>query len=76
MLSSEDLIPEALADKLSKRMDCLVLQGIDNKQSEVEKIMKKRGLQWKQVAYLGELTACFLPILSAKCYNQLLCVSW
>ncbi|XP_073724686.1 N-acylneuraminate cytidylyltransferase A [Misgurnus anguillicaudatus] len=53
MLASEDLIPEALADKLSKRMGCLVLQGVDNKQTEVEKIMEKRGLQWNQVAYLG-----------------------
>lgn len=53
MLSSEDLIPEALADKLSKRMNCLVLQGVDDKQTEVEKVMEKRGLQWKQVAYLG-----------------------
>ncbi|TRY60497.1 hypothetical protein DNTS_001473 [Danionella cerebrum] len=44
---------KALAEKLSERMGCLLLQGVEDKLKEVERIMAEEGLEWKEVAYLG-----------------------
>ncbi|XP_051974567.1 LOW QUALITY PROTEIN: N-acylneuraminate cytidylyltransferase A [Xyrauchen texanus] len=51
--SKENSIPKTLADKLSKRMACPVLQGVDYKLKEVKKLMEEKNLEWKEVAYLG-----------------------
>lgn len=59
----KDPIAKALADKLSERMSCPVLQHVDNKLKKVQKLMKKEGLEWKEVAYLGET--------GALCFSQL-----
>ncbi|XP_051547396.1 N-acylneuraminate cytidylyltransferase A-like [Myxocyprinus asiaticus] len=53
MSSKENSIPKTLADKLSKRMGCPVLHGVDDKLKEVKKLIKKKKLEWKEVAYLG-----------------------
>ncbi|KPP65089.1 N-acylneuraminate cytidylyltransferase-like [Scleropages formosus] len=51
--SSDDPIPKALADKLSRKMNCKIRQGVQDKQAEVKKIVDARHLMWKEVAYLG-----------------------
>lgn len=46
-------IAKALADKLSQRMRCPILQDVADKLELVQKLMKEDGLEWKEVAYLG-----------------------
>lgn len=53
----KDPIAKALADKLSKRMSCQILQDVDDKLKKVQELMEKKGLEWKEVAYLGETGA-------------------
>ncbi len=45
---------ETLACKLSERMNCQILQNVDDKLEKVQELMKIEGLEWKEVAYLGE----------------------
>uniref|UniRef100_A0A4W5KQE3 N-acylneuraminate cytidylyltransferase n=1 Tax=Hucho hucho TaxID=62062 RepID=A0A4W5KQE3_9TELE len=51
--SSEDLLTEALTDKLSKRTGCEVRQLSKDIQSKVKAMMDDRDLDWKEVAYMG-----------------------
>ncbi|XP_072529898.1 N-acylneuraminate cytidylyltransferase B [Salminus brasiliensis] len=51
--SSEDPIPKALAEKLAQRAGCTLRHGVERKQPEVEHLLKERGLQWRDVAFLG-----------------------
>ncbi|KAK7149715.1 hypothetical protein R3I94_009123 [Phoxinus phoxinus] len=53
ILIEQNPITKALADKISQRMGCQVLQKVDDKLKKVEKLMEKYGLEWKEVAYLG-----------------------
>uniref|UniRef100_A0A9J8BL88 N-acylneuraminate cytidylyltransferase n=1 Tax=Cyprinus carpio carpio TaxID=630221 RepID=A0A9J8BL88_CYPCA len=53
ILLEKDPIAKALADKLSKRMSCRILQDVDDKLKKVQELMEKKGLEWKEVAYLG-----------------------
>lgn len=46
-------IAKALANQLSKRMSCKMLQNVRDKLKKVQMLMKKRRLEWKEVAYLG-----------------------
>ncbi|XP_036431225.1 N-acylneuraminate cytidylyltransferase B, partial [Colossoma macropomum] len=51
--SSGDPVPKALAEKLAQDAGCTLMYGVERKQPEVEHLMNERGLQWKDVAYLG-----------------------
>ncbi|XP_048013308.1 N-acylneuraminate cytidylyltransferase A [Megalobrama amblycephala] len=53
ILIEKNPISKALADKLSKRMGCQVLLEVNYKLKQVKELMKKKGLEWKEVAYLG-----------------------
>lgn len=52
--SSEEPVPKALVEKIAQRSGCSFRHGVERKQPEVECLIKARGLQWKDVAYLGE----------------------
>ncbi|KAL7857691.1 hypothetical protein AOLI_G00177930 [Acnodon oligacanthus] len=51
--SSDDPVPKALAEKIAQDAGCTLMYGVERKQPEVEHLMKGRGLQWKDIAYLG-----------------------
>ncbi|KAG9280760.1 N-acylneuraminate cytidylyltransferase B-like [Astyanax mexicanus] len=51
--SSDDPVPKALAEKLARRACCTLRHGVDHKLSEVERLMKEKRLQWRDVAFLG-----------------------
>lgn len=53
ILIEKDPIAEALACKLSERMCCQILQDVDDKLKKMQELMEKEGLEWKEVAYLG-----------------------
>ncbi|XP_030637204.1 N-acylneuraminate cytidylyltransferase A [Chanos chanos] len=53
VMSSGSLLPKALSDKLAQRTGCELRQFVGSNKEEVEKIMKERGLGWKEVAYMG-----------------------
>ncbi|RXN36085.1 N-acylneuraminate cytidylyltransferase-like protein [Labeo rohita] len=53
ILIENDPNTKALAKKLAKRMKCQLLQDVGDKLKKVQKLMKKEGLEWKEVAYLG-----------------------
>ncbi|XP_036432884.1 N-acylneuraminate cytidylyltransferase A isoform X2 [Colossoma macropomum] len=51
--SSENPVPKPLADKLSQKTGCELRHLTEQKQLEVERLMKEKNLVWKEVAYLG-----------------------
>ncbi|KAM9440352.1 N-acylneuraminate cytidylyltransferase B-like [Clarias gariepinus] len=51
--SSSDPVSEALSEKLAQRAGCVLHYRVENKQSEVESLMKERDLNWTDVAYFG-----------------------
>lgn len=51
--SSENPVPQELADKLSQRTGCKMRHFKEQKQKEVEMLMKEKKLKWEEVAYLG-----------------------
>lgn len=51
--SSDNPIPAALADKLSQHTGCELRHFTEQKQVEVERLMKEKGMEWREVAYLG-----------------------
>ncbi|XP_016344261.1 N-acylneuraminate cytidylyltransferase-like isoform X2 [Sinocyclocheilus anshuiensis] len=53
ILIEKDPITNALADKLSQRMGCPLLQKVDDKLKKVQELMEKKRMEWKEVAYLG-----------------------
>uniref|UniRef100_A0A673K6R8 N-acylneuraminate cytidylyltransferase n=1 Tax=Sinocyclocheilus rhinocerous TaxID=307959 RepID=A0A673K6R8_9TELE len=53
ILIEKDPITKALADKLSQRMGCPLLQKVDDKLKKMQELMEKKGMEWKEVAYLG-----------------------
>ncbi|XP_067283420.1 N-acylneuraminate cytidylyltransferase A [Pseudorasbora parva] len=53
ILIEENPIKKALADKLCQIMGCTVLQNVDEKLKMVNKLIKEKGLEWKEVAYMG-----------------------
>ncbi|XP_048862505.1 N-acylneuraminate cytidylyltransferase A [Brienomyrus brachyistius] len=54
LLSSRDCpIPRALEDKLSQKIGCELWLDVQDKHSKVKMIMEQKGLEWKEVAYLG-----------------------
>uniref|UniRef100_A0A673K466 N-acylneuraminate cytidylyltransferase n=1 Tax=Sinocyclocheilus rhinocerous TaxID=307959 RepID=A0A673K466_9TELE len=57
ILIEKDPITKALADKLSQRMGCPLLQKVDDKLKKMQELMEKKGMEWKEVAYLGETGA-------------------
>lgn len=52
--SSNDPVSEVLSEKLAQRAGCVLRSRVENKQSEVESLMKERDLQWGDVAYFGK----------------------
>ncbi|KAG1953041.1 N-acylneuraminate cytidylyltransferase A isoform X3 [Pimephales promelas] len=53
ILIEQNPIKKTLADKIYKWMGCEVLRDVDDILKKVEKLMKKDGLEWKEVAYMG-----------------------
>ncbi|XP_077090612.1 N-acylneuraminate cytidylyltransferase A [Siphateles boraxobius] len=51
ILIEQNPLAKTFADKISQKMGCEVLLEVDDKLKEVEKLMD--GLNWKEVAYLG-----------------------
>ncbi|KAI5089038.1 N-acylneuraminate cytidylyltransferase B, partial [Silurus meridionalis] len=51
--SCDDPVSERLSEKLAQRAGCVLRYRVKNKRSEVKSLMKKRQLQWKDVAYFG-----------------------
>ncbi|KAL2103085.1 hypothetical protein ACEWY4_002253 [Coilia grayii] len=51
--SAENPIPKAMAERVSAQIGCEIQHGVENKLSEVERLRKDRGLEWKEVAYMG-----------------------
>ncbi|KAL7857891.1 hypothetical protein AOLI_G00179930 [Acnodon oligacanthus] len=51
--SSENPVPKPLADKLAQKTDCKLMHLTEQKQMEVERLMKEKKLVWEEVAYLG-----------------------
>ncbi|KAK1789485.1 hypothetical protein P4O66_015401 [Electrophorus voltai] len=78
LTSSENPTLETLTDKLSQQTGCVVMSLNEPKQLEVEKLMKEKKLEWKEVAYIGKnstsikvyfsinpTTACVYPLTSS-----------
>ncbi|KAM4614894.1 N-acylneuraminate cytidylyltransferase A [Polymixia lowei] len=53
LTSSEDHMKKELSDKLAQRMGCQVRKTGVDLLSEVKKMTDDRGLDWKEVAYMG-----------------------
>ncbi|KAK1784356.1 hypothetical protein P4O66_019086, partial [Electrophorus voltai] len=53
LTSSENPTLGRLTDKLSQKTGCVVMSLNEPKQVEVEKLMKEKKLEWKEVAYIG-----------------------
>uniref|UniRef100_A0AAY5ETH1 N-acylneuraminate cytidylyltransferase n=1 Tax=Electrophorus electricus TaxID=8005 RepID=A0AAY5ETH1_ELEEL len=53
LTSSENPTLGRLTDKLSQTTGCVVMSLNEPKQVEVEKLMKEKKLEWKEVAYIG-----------------------
>lgn len=53
LTSTEDPVVQALADKLAKRLGCQVVQVGEEPMDDLLPMVEKRGLQWKDVAYMG-----------------------
>ncbi|KAF5891871.1 n-acylneuraminate cytidylyltransferase, partial [Clarias magur] len=49
--SISDPVSEALSEKLAQRAGCVLHYRVKNKQSDVKRLMKKRALNWADVAY-------------------------
>lgn len=54
LTSREDPVVQSLADKLAKRMDCLVVQVGKEPRDDLYPMMEQRKLNWKDVAYMGK----------------------
>ncbi|XP_035379659.1 N-acylneuraminate cytidylyltransferase-like [Electrophorus electricus] len=53
LTSSENPTLGRLTDKLSQKTGCVLMSLNEPKQVEVEKLMKEKKLEWKEVAYIG-----------------------
>ncbi|XP_063049893.1 N-acylneuraminate cytidylyltransferase-like, partial [Engraulis encrasicolus] len=53
LCSADNSIPKAMAERLSVQIGCEIRHGVKDKHSEVDELRKKRGLEWKEVAYMG-----------------------
>ncbi|KAJ8249778.1 hypothetical protein COCON_G00229940 [Conger conger] len=51
LCSSETPVSSSLAERLSKRTGCELLQDVGP--GQVDELMRRKGLAWKEVAYLG-----------------------
>ncbi|KAB5542139.1 hypothetical protein PHYPO_G00087990 [Pangasianodon hypophthalmus] len=51
--SSDNPVPEVLAEKLSQKTGCEVRHLKEEKQIELERLLKEKELVWKDVAYMG-----------------------
>lgn len=59
LVSSSVPVTHALTDKLKKLTGCEVLEVGDEPLDHVQDVVKKKKLDWKDVAYMGEAD-CFL----------------
>lgn len=59
MQSSLDPLSQELADKLSKRTGCQVLQVGERPLNDLQSFVEQRKLEWKDVAYMGRI---FVPL--------------
>lgn len=55
MTSSEDPVGQSLADKLAQWTNCLVIQVGKEPLEDLTPALKTRGLQWNDVAYMGNV---------------------
>lgn len=67
--TSEDPLSKALSERLTQRTGCQVLQLGSDTLADVRTMMEGKGLDWKQVAYMGndepDITCLTLAGLSA-----------
>lgn len=63
LTSSEDPVTQVLADKLAKKMGCQVMQVGAEPLDVLQPVLKKKNLEWKDVAYMGNDKA------DVKCLN-------
>lgn len=54
LTSSEDPVSESLAEKLSTRMGCKVIQVGEEPLCDLKPMVEQRKLQWNDVAYIGK----------------------
>lgn len=54
MTSSLDPVTQALAQKVSERTGCEVLSVGEELLEDLEPMVKKKGLSWKDVAFMGK----------------------
>lgn len=52
--SSDNPVPDVFAEHLSKKTGCEVRHLKEEKQVELERLLKEKELMWKEVAYIGE----------------------
>lgn len=59
--SCSDPVTQALTDKLKKLMGCEVLEVGDEPLHDVQAVVEKRKLEWKDVAYMGKTVGAHSP---------------
>lgn len=52
--SSDNPVPDVFAEKLKQKTGCEVRHLKEEKQVELERLLKEKELVWKEVAYIGE----------------------
>ncbi|XP_035986125.1 N-acylneuraminate cytidylyltransferase-like [Fundulus heteroclitus] len=63
LTSSEDLVTQSMADKLKKMIGCEVMDVGEEPLKDVQSVVEKKRLDWKDVAYMGNDSA------DATCLN-------
>ncbi|XP_060758901.1 N-acylneuraminate cytidylyltransferase A [Neoarius graeffei] len=51
--SSDSPVPDVFAEQLSQKTGCEIWHLKEEKQVELERLLKKKKLDWKEVAYIG-----------------------
>ncbi|TTR20085.1 N-acylneuraminate cytidylyltransferase [Bagarius yarrelli] len=51
--SSDNLVPDVFAEKLSQKTGCEVIYLKEDKQAGLERLLREKELVWKEVAYIG-----------------------
>lgn len=54
LASRDDPVTRALTDRLKKLTGCQVLEVGDEPLDDVQAVVEKKKLDWKDVAYMGE----------------------
>lgn len=59
--SKEDPVARSLGKKLANRMGCDIVHLTDEPLNDLEPIVKRMKLEWKDVAYMGKLADGMFP---------------